>query len=184
MWGSLLRTVDFRPRQLTCIATSAQMIIAACDNIVNIYDAITFVLQQSLDTSETVTKIQGSPDESTLFFAHSLSVAMWDVQTGGLIKTFLTQSRIKDIAVSETHIACGMADGSVAFWNIHTKEEGKAFGNNQPIVSICLHSPRELALATQNTLYIHEIVIGEVIGRFSIPGHVWGMVIWRIRMNF
>ena len=43
-WGSLLRTIDVRPRQLTCIATSAQRIIAACENIVNAYDAVTFVL--------------------------------------------------------------------------------------------------------------------------------------------
>jgi len=175
-WGLLLRTINTRPRQLTCIATSAQMIIAACDNIVNIYDPITFVLQQSLDVSERVTKIQTSPDGSTLFFVHSLSVTMWDVQTGGLITTFTMQSGINDIAVSETYIACGMADGSVIFWNIHTKEEGETFGNNQPIVSICWFSPRELAVATQNSLYIHEIVIGETIGRFSVPGHVWGMV--------
>jgi hypothetical protein len=47
------------------------MIVAACEEIVNIYDAVTFVLRQSLNTPETVTKIQGSPNGSTLFFAHS-----------------------------------------------------------------------------------------------------------------
>jgi len=175
-WGSLLRTIDIRPKQLTCIATSAQIIIAACEDIVNIYDVVTFVLQLSLNTSEIVTMIQSSPDGSTLFFAHSLSVTMWDVQTGGLTDTFTVQSRINDIAVSETYIACGTADGSVTFWNIHTKEEGKAFGNNQPIVTICWSSPRELAVATQDSLYIHDIVISEIMGRLSVPGHVWGMV--------
>jgi hypothetical protein len=44
-----------------------QRIIAACEDIVNVYDAVTFVLQQSLHTPETVTKIQGSPDGSICF---------------------------------------------------------------------------------------------------------------------
>jgi WD40 repeat protein len=54
---------------------------------------------------------------------------MWDVQTGGLTHTFATRSEITDVAVSTTgdHIACGSSDGSVIFWNIHTKAEGKSF---------------------------------------------------------
>jgi WD40 repeat protein len=127
-WGLLLRTINIRPRQLTCIATSAQRIVAACEDVVDIYDAVTFVLRQSLRAPETVTKILGSPDGSTLFFAHSHSVTMWDIQTGGLTHSFTTQSTITDIGISTTgdHIACGSSDGPVAFWNIHTKEEGKA----------------------------------------------------------
>jgi len=81
-WGSLLRAIDIRPNQLTCIATSAQSIIAACEDIINIYDAVTFVLQQSLHTPETVIKIQCSLDRSILFFVHSFSVAIWDVCQG------------------------------------------------------------------------------------------------------
>jgi WD40 repeat protein len=129
----------------------AQRIVAACEDTVNVYDAVTFVLQQSLHAPEAVTKIQGSPDGSTLFFAHSYSVTMWDVQTGGLTHTFTTRSEITDIAVSTTgdHIACGSSDGSVAFWNTHTKEEGKGFGNGQPVVTICWLPSLELAVATQ-----------------------------------
>ena len=89
-WGLLLRTIDVRPRELTCITTSGQRIIAACGDIVNIYDAVTGVLQQSLSPSEAARKIQASPDGFTLFFAHSSSMTMWDVQTGGLIHTFTT----------------------------------------------------------------------------------------------
>jgi WD40 repeat protein len=177
-WGLLLRTIDVRPRQLTCIATSAQRIVAAYEDIVNIYDAVTFVLQQSLRIPETVTKIQGSPDGSTLFFAHSHSVTMWDVQTGGLTHTFTTQSEINDIAVSMTgdRIACGSSDGSIAFWNTHTKEEGEGFGNGQPVVAIFWLSPRKLAVATPGTVYTHDIDVGETPGYSFIPGRVWGMV--------
>lgn len=138
-WGLLLRTIDVRPRQITCIATSIQRIVAVCENIVNIYNAVTGVPIQSLYVPETVIKIQGSPDGSILFFSHSYSVTMWDVQTGGLIHTFATQSEINDIAVSTTgdHITCGLSDGSIVFWNIHTKEEGKYPGDGQPVVTIC-----------------------------------------------
>ena len=177
-WGLLLRTIDVRPWQPTCVATSAQNIVAACGDIVDIYDAVTFVLRQTLCTPEMVTKIRSSPDGSTLFFAHSHSVTMWDVQTGGLTRTFTAQSEIADIAVSTTgdHIACGSSDGPVAFWNIHTKEEGEGFGNGQPVVTICWLSPTELAVATQNSVYIHEIGVGNTSASFSILGRVWGMV--------
>ena len=53
-WGLLLRTIDIRPMELTSIATSGQWIIAACGDIVKIYDAVTGVLKQSLSPSKPV----------------------------------------------------------------------------------------------------------------------------------
>jgi WD40 repeat protein len=145
---------------------------------VNIYDAVTFVSRQSLRIPEMVTKIQSSPDGSTLFFAHSHSVTMWDIQTGGLTHTFTTRSKINDIAISTTgdHIACGSSDGSITFWDIRTKVEGEGFGNTQPVVTIFWLSPQKLAVATQGTVYIHNIAVGETLDSFPIPGRVWGMV--------
>ena len=176
-WGLLLGTINIRPRRPTCIATFAQRIITTYEDTVDIYDAVTFVLQQSLCTPETVTKIQGSPDGATLFFAHSHSVTMWDIQTGGLSHTFTAQPKITDIAVSETGdcIACGSSDGSVAFWDIHTKEEGEISGDGQPVVTICWLSPLEFAVATQEAVYFHDIAAGETSDYFFTPGCVWGM---------
>ena len=177
-WGLLLRTISNRPRQLTSIATSSQRIICACEDTVNIYDAVTFVLQQSLCAPEMVTKIQGSPDGSILFFAHSFSVTMWDVQTGGLIHTFTTQSKINDFSVSTkgSHIACGSSDGSAKFWDIHTKEEGKCFGDGQPVISIHWLLPLELVVVTQGSVYVHGIGINKTQSNLHISGIVWGMV--------
>jgi len=177
-WGLLLRTIDTRPRELTCITTSGQGIIAACGDIVNIYDAVTGVLQQSLSPLEYVTKIQASLDGSTLFFAHSSLVTMWDVQTGGLVHTFTTKSGVNDIAVSTSgdHIACGSSDGSVMFWNTRTKKEGKGFGGGQPVMAMCWLPPQKLVVATQNSLYIHTVTTGETLDIISIPDRVWGMV--------
>ena len=176
-WGLLLRTINVRPSQLTCITTFAQRIVAACEDVVNTYDAVTGVLRQSLRAPEVVVKIQGSPEGSILFFAHSFSVTMWDVQTGGLIHTFTTQSEVNDIAVSasEDHIACGSPDGSVTLWNIRTKK-GRGFGNGEPIITMCWLSPQKLAVATQNSLYIRDVAAGKTVDNLSIPNRVWGML--------
>jgi len=177
-WGLLLRTIDTRPRELTCIATSGQEIIAGCGDIVNIYNAVTGVLQQSLSPSEPVTKIQVSPDGSTLFFAHSSSVSMWDVQTGGLVHTF-TQSGINDIAVSPSgdYITCGSSNGSVRFWNTLTKNEGKGFSCSKPVVTICWLSLEKFAVTTQSSLCIHSVVAGWTTDSLSFPNcNIWGVV--------
>jgi len=185
-WGLLLRTIDTRPRELTCITTSGQEIIAACGDIVNIYDAVTGVLQQSLSASEPVIKIQVSPDGTTLFFVHSYSVTMWDVQTGGLIHTFTTKSWVNDIAVSTSgdYIACGLSNSFVRFWNTRTKKEGKGFGGSQPIVAICWLPPQKLVVVTQNSLYIRAVTTGETLDIISIPDHVWGMIYFSDKDEF
>jgi hypothetical protein len=177
-WGSLLRTINVRPRQPTCIATPTQGILAACEDVVNVYDAVTFVLRQSLHVPDTVTKMLGSLDGSALFFAHSHSITMWDVQTGGLTHTFTMQSEITDIAIStrEDRIACGSSDGSITFWDIRTKEVGEGFGNGQPVVTICWLSSQELAVATQSSIYVCDITTGKTSINFPILGRVWGMV--------
>ena len=174
-WGPLLRTIDVRPRQPTCITASGQKIISACENVVNIYDAVTGVPQQTLCAPETVIKLQASLDGSTLFFAHSFSVAMWDVQTGGLIHTFNTPSKINSIAVSMTHIACGSCNGSITFWNVHTKEQGKHLRIHQPVITIDWLSSLKLAFATQNSVHICDFALG-TSRSLSIPGQVWGVV--------
>ena len=177
-WGSLLRTIDVGQRQLTCIATSFQRIVAACEGVVTVYDAVTGMLRQSLYAPGAVAKIQDSPDGTILFFAHTLSVTMWDVQTGGLIHTFTTRSEINDIAVSTTgdHISCGLSDGSVVFWDTYTKEGDKGFKDGQPIVTIHWLSPVELAIATRNSLYIGNTALTRTSNNLSFPGHMWGMV--------
>ena len=184
-WGLLLRTIDIRPMEATCIATSGQWIIVACGNVVNIYDAITGVLQQPLSPSQAVKKIQASPDGSTLFFAHSLSITMWDVQTGGLAHTFIMGSKINDILLSATgdHIACSFHD-SVELWNTHNKQGSKGFRNNQLVVAMCWTSPQELAVVTQRSLCTYSVTTGKTLASFPFPDHVWGMVYLKDKDKF
>ena len=175
-WGSLLRTIDVRPRQLTCIATSVHGIISACGDVVDVYDAVTGVLQQSLCAPEPVAKIRCSPDGSILFLVHLFSVTMWDMQTGGHIHTFSAESRIGDIAVSATSIACGSFNGLVVSWDILTKEQGWCFWHIHSVVTIDWLSAQELVVLTARTLSIHNVVTGESSGKCFFNGDTWGMI--------
>ena len=177
-WGLLLTTINAGSRPPTSITTFAEKISVAYEDIVNIYDAVTFALEQSLHTPQSVTRVQGSGDGSILHSAHSQSVTSWDIQTGGLVDTFHTRSKINDTVISQTdgHIACSLFDGSVAFRNALTKNEG-SFGDNQPIVSLCWLTSTELAVATKRSIYIADIATGSTSESFPLPDLVWGMVV-------
>ena len=180
-WGLLLTTISVGPRRPTAIATFAEKIAIACEDAVNVYDAVTFSLEQSLRIPESVTRIQGSTDGSILYSTHSRSVALWDIQTGGIIDTFHTRSGINDTAVSPTdgHIACYLSDLSVACRNGRTKNEGSFLGyvSAQPVVTICWLSPAELAVATKNSIYIINVETGIYSGGEDVLDHVWGVVV-------
>lgn len=177
-WGLLLTTIDVRPNRLTCIAAFAQKIVVACEDIVNIYDAVTFVLEQSLRAPQPVTKIQESEDGSILHFGHSSSVTSWDSQTGGFIDTFTTQSEILDMVVSPTgdHVACGLSDNSAVYWNLRTKEEG-SFESDRPLVTVRWLSPTKLVVAAQDSIHIVDVATDETTDTFPFPDPVWCAVV-------
>jgi hypothetical protein len=177
-WGALLTTISAGSRRPTAIATFAEKVAVACEDVVNIYDAVTFTLEQSFLTTQSTTRIQGSEDGSILYSTHSRSVAWWDIQTGGLIDTFHTRSEINDMVVSQTdgHIACCLSDGSVAFQNAHTKHED-GFRSDQPVVTIRWLSPTELAAATERCVYIIDIDSGSTSMAGATLDPVWGMFV-------
>jgi hypothetical protein len=176
-WGLLLTTISVGTRRPTSVTTFAEKIAVACENIVNIYGAVTFALEQSSHSPQSVTKLQGSGDGSTLYYAHPHSVTSWDIQTGGLIDTFHTQSEIKDMEISQTdgHIACHLSDSTVAFWNSHTRKEG-SFGNSEPVVTIRWLSSAELVVATKSSVYVANIATRSISNSYITNG-VWGVVV-------
>jgi WD40 repeat protein len=121
-----------------------------------------------------------------LFFAHPFSVTMWDVQTGGLIHTFTTQSEIKDIAVSTSgdYIACGSSDGSVGSGIPHQKGGQMFWERSTSCNHLLVASPQKLAVATQSSLCITPPLLVKlwIASPFLIICGEW--FIWRIRMNF
>jgi len=98
-----------------------------------------------------------------------------NVQTVGLIYTFTMQSKINDVAVSATHIMCGLSNGSVALLNIHTKEKLIYHGNGQPVVNIFWLPPLKVAVVAQNSVYIYNFTHG-ALESLPISGQAWGAV--------
>ena len=177
-WGLLLTTISVGPRRPTAIATFAEKIAVACEDVVNIYDAVTFVLEQSLRTPQSVTRIQGSENGSILYSTHARSVRLWDIQTGGLIEILHTQSEINDTVISREngHIACHLSDGSVTIQNGHTKNQD-SFRCVQPVVTTCWLSSTGLAVATKNYIHICNMDARTISGVGDVFDPVWGMVL-------
>ena len=179
-WGLLLTTISLGPKRPTAIATFAEKIAIACEDAVNIYNAVTFALEQSLRIPQSFTKIQGSLNASILYSTHSRSVALWDIQTGGLIDTFHTRRPINDAVASQMdrHIACCLSDSSVAYRDGCTKKEGSFRSPDfRPVVTICWLSRAELAIATTDTIHIMNIDTRIALRVEANLTSLWGMVV-------
>jgi WD40 repeat protein len=129
------------------MTTFGHRIAAACDDgTVGIYDSVTGVLRLSLSPPDPVQAIRGSPDGSILFCTHQgPSITLWDIQTGGMIHTFVLERKVEDIAVSSKgrYLACGLSDGFVKIWEIANKMEGAAIGSGSPATHLCWVEPEE-----------------------------------------
>ena len=140
-WGTVMRTIKASSSCFASMTTVGQRIAAACDDgTVGIYDSVTGALRLSLSPADPVQTIKGSPDGSMLFCAHrGPSVTAWDIQTGGLVRTFTLDGEVTEIAISleGRYIACGLSDGTVRIWELSGKTKGAAFGSGSPISHLC-----------------------------------------------
>jgi WD40 repeat protein len=180
-WGVVVRTITASPKHFTFMTTFGHRIAAACDDgTVGIYDSITGVLRLSLSPADPVQAIRGSPDGSALFCAHKASsITVWDMQTGGLIYTFVLEWSAEDIAISleGRYLACGLSDGSVRVWEV-AKKMGDAVIRISPLVThFCWLEPEgRLAVSRGVSVHIWDIVSGTVLRDFAIQHPAYRMV--------
>ena len=177
-WGIVVRTITASSKRFAYMTTFGHRITAACDDgTVCIFDSITGVLRLSLNPPDPVQAIVGSPGGSILFCTHQApSVTMWDIQTGGLVHTFILKRRARDIAVSSKgrYLACVLSDGCVEVWEVANNIGGAAVWNSLPIDCFCWLDPEErLAVSTRELVFIRDIVNGRILDNFAIPypGH-------------
>ena len=177
-WGLIVRTITASSKHSTCIATFGYKIASACnDSTVDIYDSITGVLRLSLRLDDPAQALTGSPDGSILFCAHRTpSVAVWDMQTGGLIHTFHFGSNAEDIGVSLNgrYLACRLSDRSVEVREIANNMEGAVIRTRSPVSRFCWLEPEEkLAVSTGKSVHICDVVAGTVLRKYTIwyPAH-------------
>ena len=110
-WGAAIQTIKASSGRFTLTTTFGSRIAAACDDgTVSIYDSVTGVLRLSLNPGDLVNAMGGSPDGSVLFYAHEwLSITAWDIQTGGLIHTFVPEWKAEDLWRADiSRVGCSM----------------------------------------------------------------------------
>ena len=172
-WGIVVRTITTSSKRFTCTTTFGRRVAAARDDgSVGIYDSITGVLRLSLGPVDHVRAIGGSPDGSVLFCAHQVpSITAWDMQTGGLMHTFVLELNAEHIAVSlgGRYLACGLSDGSVKVWEVAGRAEGAAIQTCSPAVNFCWLKPEErLATSAGTLVHIWDVISGTMLSTFTI----------------
>ena len=180
-WGIVLRTITAGSKRFTSMITFGHKIAATCDDdTVAIYDSVTGVLQLSLDHTDPIQAISGSPSGSILFCAHKTpSITVWDIQTGGLIHTFILGRGAEDIGVSlmGRYLACGLSDGSVEVWEVAEKMGDAAIWASAPVTCFCWLEPEELLVVSTRALArVCDVVAGTVLHSFTILHPIHHMV--------
>ena len=172
-WGVVVRTIVASYKPSTYVTTFGHNIAIAChDGTVAIYDSVTGVLRLSLNPTDPILAMNGSKDGSMLFCAHQRpSVTLWDIQTGGLIHTFISERTVEDIAISSKgrYIACRLLYGTVNIWEVATKMKCAPIRDDLPITYHCWLEPEEqLAVTIEASVYIRDIVSSKVLRHFTV----------------
>lgn len=176
-----MRTIKSGTGHFTCITTFSHWIAAACDDgTVGIYNSVTGAQRVSLSPADPVQAVRGSPDGFMLFCMHQgPSTTVWDIQTGGLVYTFIFDCKVEDIAVScgGRYLGSMLSDGSVRIREIASRSEGAAIGKGSAVTCICWLEPEEwLVVGRGKLVEMWDVVVGTALWRFGVPNPVCGMV--------
>jgi WD40 repeat protein len=150
------------------------------DDTVGIYDSLSGVLRLSLSPGSPIQAVAGSPNGDILFCAHKTpSITVWDIQTGGLIHTFVLERNPEHIAVSleGRYLACGFSDGSMEVLEVANDVEGATVWTSSPVTCFCWLEPEEqLAVTTGKLAHIWDIVAGTLLHSLTMDYLVRHMV--------
>ena len=142
------------------------------DGTVGIYDSISGAQRLSVNPTDPIRALGGSPDGSTLFCIHRVPlVTLWDIQTGGLIHTFVLDQRVETIAISSNgrYLAGGLSDGSVKIWEVANKMEGAGIGSGSPVTHLCWLEPEHHLVVMGGALVrIWDTGVGKLLHQFNM----------------
>ena len=180
-WGSVVRTIASIPGGFTCITTigrgSTATIAAACDDgTVRIYDSVTGVLRLSLRPEFPILEMTGVPDGSLLVCTHNGRpfITLWDIQTGGLVQTFILgrQAKRTTVSLKGRYLACETSKSTVNFWETASRTQRPIpwdkFWGNTP----CWLAPEELVMVLNwGSVCIQNVVLkGPPVHKLDISG--------------
>ena len=188
-WGAVEQTIQGGSGSFTCMTTFGRWIAVACPDGVMIYDAASGASRLSLTPVNPVKAVRGSPDGSVLFCAHlDNSITLWDIQTGGLIRTFIPMEEVQAIAVSleGRFLACGFPNG-FEVWEVAkevedvVKEvaevvEDAVMRGVSPVTHFCWLEPEEqLVIAWGALVDILDVVAGTKLRSFTVANFISGV---------
>jgi len=126
-WGTCSRTVifDYTPDSLTCWRDIVAVGLSTGEIIT--LDRITGIQTAILSGhTDHVKSLAFSPDGTSLVSgSYDKTIKLWDVQTGGVVKTFHGHTGwIYSVSISAdwTTIASGSRDTTICLWDIQTEE--------------------------------------------------------------
>ena len=156
---------------------STAKIAGACDDgTVRVYDSVTGALRLSLRPELPILEMAGSADGWLLVCTHSgrHSITLWDIQTGGLVHTFILEGEVKHTAISlkGRYLACEASENTVNFWETASRKQHpdplEKLEGNTP----CWLAPENLIMVVDRGLaYIRNVVTkGLPVHKFTMPG--------------
>ena len=162
---------------------STAKIAGACDDgTVRIYDSVAGALRLSLRPEFPILEMTGIPDGSLLVCTHSGRpfITLWDIQTGGLVQTFILKEEAKHTTVSlkGRYLACETSENAVNFWETMSRTQHPASRDQFEGSAPCWLAPEELIMvADRGSVCIHNIILkGPPVHKFRTPGLFHGAV--------
>ena len=124
----------------------------------------------------------GVPDGSLLVCTHSGRpfITLWDIQTGGLVQTFILKGEAKRTTVSleGRYLACETSQNDVNLWETASRTQYPApweiFGSNTP----CWLAPEELIMVVDrgSVCILNVVTKGPPVHRLDVSGSVHSAV--------
>ena len=193
-----MRTIKLYSGSFRHVTTFGHWIATAnSDSTVSVYDSVTGTLRLSLSPGSLVQAIVGSPDGSTLLCASegsstgsdpmtgleympgfTTSITGWDIQTGGLAYTFISEAWVEDMVICSKgrYLACRSLGGSVTIWEVAYKSEVATFGSGTRVTHLCWLEPgKQLVVAGWKSAEVWDVVTRRVLWSFTMDDGICGV---------
>ena len=123
-WGVCSRTTLLGSRTLSLSYHDDNIAVGSQSGDIIILDAITGGQSGALSghTKQTTCVVFSSDGTSLVSGSHDNTIKLWDMQTGGIVKTFFGHSEVFFVSISAdcTTIASASDDNTICLWNIQT----------------------------------------------------------------